>query len=675
MAQIPLGNFGNVMPQSGQGRVLDTGAGQVGQSLNTLAQVGQQASAKQLNEQQRIQDEKDEYAFNVEASKYSAQYQDTLTETKQKLVTGELNEQSAKDYLQLKNDELRSNFEGFIPEKQKNKFNYYTEKTFIDSQQIIKPLAYETEKNKINADFEQVSEATLKLENREQAEALFNATLARNPVLTPEQRVTQLDQWKQRRDLTDGKGVLSNLETAKDIEGLQKVHDDVDSIFPNMKVETRDAYKTQIQNAIDRLNHEQAVAQQKALNEAKQIANDFSTDAYTGFPISAERTDAVLAKVAGTEYEAQVREDLAMNKEAQAFRKLSPLEQERRISSITTSLEGTPQSDGSLLQRQLNMFKAISTTTKQRANNDPMALLPNVGHVAPELIGTGKANFKQAQLTTQILAENKQKNGGVGSLIQWNTSERKAFTDRYFDATPQQQRTMLTDLTKMVGDNKDAQLEYFKLISPNNPYDYVGVAKLNQMDVVLHGTNVRVADLILEGKHLLKTGEDKLLGSQKEFENQVASEFGNSTTKGQLEYRTYANMAYSAYIGLAKHYPDKIKVDEKGKPFINKELAKQAFDVTTGGTYKQKFGKNTNTVFMPYGYTQDTFQDYLEEHFRTTFKKETGIVYDLDILNEYAVRRKAGYNHLFEFVQPNGVVLNNPRNGKPYFIAIPPIQK
>ena len=77
---------------------------------------------------------------------------------------------------------------------------------------------------------------------------------------------------------------------------------------------------------------------------------------------------------------------------------------------------------------------------------------------------------------------------------------------------------------------------------------------------------------------------------------------------------------------------------------------------------------------MPYGYTQDTFQDYLEEHFRTTFKKETGIVYDLQVLDDYAIRRKSGYNHLFEFVQPNGTVLNNPRTGKPYFIAIPPKQ-
>lgn len=679
MAQIPLGNFGQVMPQAQAGRVLDTSAGYIGQAVNQLGQVGQQVSAKKLNEAQKIQDEKDEYFFNTQAAKYGADYTDVVTDTKNKLVTGEFTEDSAKAYLRQQTDKLAATYRSTLPDTKHDKFNYYTEKMFFDSEANVKPIATETARRAVNADFEAVNEATLKIENREQASSLFKATVDRNPYLTPEQRIKTVEEWNQRRDLTEGKGVLNALENKADVNGLEQVRDNVDSIFPFMKVETRDAYKGQIDSAIDRINRANEVAKNKANNEAKQLANDFRTDAYTGYPISAERTQAVLDKVSGTEFEAQVREDLALNKDAQKFRKLSPLEQEREYNSLTSQLENTPQSDGSLLQKQLNMYKGIMSTAKQRATNDPVGQIQSqtgkrLYTVSPEQIGTGQIDFKEAQITTQMLADNKKNNGDVGSLIQWNTSERKAFTDLYFKAMPQKQRAMLTDLTKMTGNNKDAQLEYFKLVSPNNPYDYVGIAKLNQMDVILHGTNVRVADTILEGKQLLKTGEDKLLGNQKEFENQIASEFGNATTKGQLEYRTYANMAYSAYLGLAKRYPNKIKVDENGKPLINKELAKEAFDATSGGTFKQKFGKNTNSVFMPYGYTQDTFQDYLEEHFRTTFRKQTGVVYDLDILNNYAVRRIEGYNHVFGFISPTGAVLTNPKNGKPYYIGIPPKQ-
>lgn len=250
MANIPLGNFGNVMPQAQAGRVLDTGAGQVAQAVGNVSQVAQQYAVKE----QKIQEEKDQYQFNIEASKYGAEYQDYITETKQKLVTGEYDEATAKAYLRQRTDELAQNYVGRIPEKQKERFNFYSEKMYNDSQAGIKPLAYETERRSINADFEQVGEATLKIENRDQAFALYEDTVKRNPVLTPEQRTESLQKWNERRDLSDGKGVLSNLEAQADITALQELHKNVDTVFPHMKVETRDAYKANIESAIDRIN-------------------------------------------------------------------------------------------------------------------------------------------------------------------------------------------------------------------------------------------------------------------------------------------------------------------------------------------------------------------------------------------------------------------------------------
>ncbi|MGR3979030.1 hypothetical protein FW754_15465 [Acinetobacter sp. 1207_04] len=681
MAQIPMGNFGNLMPQAQAGRVLDTGAGHIAQAINNIGQIGQQVSATKLNEAQKIQDEKDEYFFNTQAAKYGSDYTDVVTDTKNKLITGELNEGTAKAYLRKKSDELSETYRQTLPNIKHDKFNYYTEKMYFDSEANVKPLAYEVEKRAINADFEQVGEATLKIENREQALALIRNTIERNPVLTPEQRTKSLEEWNQRRDLSDGKGVLNALENKADVEGLTKVRDDVDRIFPHMKVETRDAYKAQIDSAIDRINKANEIAQTKVNNEAKQLANDLRTDAYTGYPISAERTDAVLAKVTGTEYEAQVREDLALNKDAQKFRKLSPLEQERTISNLTTQLENTPQSDASLLQKQLSMYQGISNASKTRANNDPVGQIQSqtgtkLYTVTPEQIGTGNIDFKQAQITTQMLLDQKTKNGGVGSLIQWNTTERKAFGDRYHDASPQKQRAMLTDLTNMAGDSKEAQKEYFSLIAgEKNAYDYVGIANLNKMGIRLNGTNIQAADVALEGKESINRQQDKLLANEQVFYNQIQSEFGNAVASGSNEHSAYGHMAYSIYIGLAKRDPSLIKVDENSKPLINKDLAKRAFNIATGGTYKQSFGKNTNSVFMPYGYSQESFRDYLEDHFRTTFRKETGIVYDMSgVIDDYAIRRKQGYNHLFEFVQPNGKVFKNPKTGKDYFIAIPPKQ-
>ena len=225
----------------------------------------------------------------------------------------------------------------------------------------------------------------------------------------------------------------------------------------------------------------------------------------------------------------------------------------------------------------------------------------------------------------------------------------------------------------MAGKNKEAQKEYFSLIGgEKNAYDYMGIAKLNQLDITLHNTNIRAAEVALEGKQILSSGQASILGAEKEFHNAIQSEFGNATAIGTVEHRAYQNLAYSIYLGLAKRGENIIIRDEKGNPIINKEMAKQAFDIATGGTYKQKLGKNTNYIFMPYGYSQTSFTDHINEHFRTTFRKETGVVVDMNPLREYALRRKQGYNHLFEFVTPQGKVFKNPKTGTDYFISIPP---
>lgn len=231
---------------------------------------------------------------------------------------------------------------------------------------------------------------------------------------------------------------------------------------------------------------------------------------------------------------------------------------------------------------------------------------------------------------------------------------------------------MLTDLTKMAGKNKEAQKEYFSLIGgEKNAYDYMGIAKLNQLDVTLHGTNIRAAEVALEGKQILNQGQASVLGVEKEFHNAIQSEFGNAAAIGTNEHRAYQNLAYSIYLGLAKRGENIIKRDDKGNPIINKEMAKQAFDIASGGTYKQKLGKNTNYIFMPYGFTQTSFEDHIQNHFRTQYRKETGFLPpDENILKTHVVQPVQGFPNWFKFIGHDGQPLKNPKTAKAYVIKI-----
>lgn len=80
-------------------------------------------------------------------------------------------------------------------------------------------------------------------------------------------------------------------------------------------------------------------------------------------------------------YEVEVKEAIALNKDAQKFRNASPIEQERSIARLTSELENSPQDDATLLQKKLNVFKSIAATSKQRANDDPVAAVQSqTGH-------------------------------------------------------------------------------------------------------------------------------------------------------------------------------------------------------------------------------------------------------------------------------------------------------
>ena len=113
-----------------------------------------------------------------------------------------------------------------------------------------------------------------------------------------------------------------------------------------------------------------------------------------------------------------------------------------------------------------------------------------------------------------------------------------------------------------------------------------------------------------------------------------------------------------------------IKTDDKGNPLIDKDLAKRAFGIATGGTYKQKLGKNTNHIFMPYGFTQDSFEDYVDNHFRTQYRKETGFLPPTNVLKDNVILPIEGFPGWYKFVGHDGKVMKNPKTAKAYVIKI-----
>lgn len=74
---------------------------------------------------------------------------------------------------------------------------------------------------------------------------------------------------------------------------------------------------------------------------------------------------------------------------------------------------------------------------------------------------------------------------------------------------------------------------------------------------------------------------------------------------------------------------------------------------------------------MPYGFTQTSFEDHIQNHFRTQYRKETGhLPPSENLLKTHVVQPVPNANGWFMFIQPNGKVMKNLKTAKPYIMRI-----
>src|SRR5690606_1565512 len=98
-----------------------------------------------------------------------------------------------------------------------------------------------------------------------------------------------------------------------------------------------------------------------------------------------------------------------------------------------------------------------------------------------------------------------------------------------------------------------ARSEYMALIGGEKTVnDYVGIAQLKKLDVYVPGTNLKAANLALEGKQIITQGQHVVLGDPKQFILGISQHFGNTSAVSSPERVAYQNIAYSIYLGLAK---------------------------------------------------------------------------------------------------------------------------
>lgn len=250
MARIPLGNFGNVMPQAAQGRVIDTGGQYVAQAVSNLSQAVQNYGEVE----NKLQAQEDEHQYNLEVPRYKAEAEETYKAINQDVATGVLTPDEAEKVWGEKSASLIDSYKSRIPLSRTKQFEELGASTYYGGVPNLRDTGFKVGVQKQQTEAAISVEATLKNPNREEgyteASLIFN-----NPKLgySEAQRTEKLYEWNNKRDASEAGNSVDVAVTSKDINKLQSISDGIDKSYPHLTIEQRDSIKGQIGTHITRI--------------------------------------------------------------------------------------------------------------------------------------------------------------------------------------------------------------------------------------------------------------------------------------------------------------------------------------------------------------------------------------------------------------------------------------
>ncbi|HAV4576058.1 hypothetical protein E5H25_18210 [Acinetobacter baumannii] len=368
-----------------------------------------------------------------------------------------------------------------------------------------------------------------------------------------------------------------------------------------------------------------------------------------------------------------MRQSLEANKAAIDFRKLPPSQQESQINQLKAQLKNTDSDDPSSLKARLDMFQTIANEAKALATSDAASAYTqrtgqSLYRVETSQLINGQFDVKQAQSSVDSLRR-QQKELGYGSLNPFTTTQQKEVREKFHDSDINTQKVMIQNLAKIAGTDNEARKQMYDMIYQGRANVYSGINQLAIKDVHIPGSNIKAADLALEGLQLQANGVDKTLApSIDSFKTKLAEEAGNALQVGTPEFEAYANLIYSTYVAYVKRTG--VQLDDKGKPRLDERAYQQSQSLITGGYYKQKVGSVSNTVPVPYGMGPTEFGEKVEEQVVGGYYHDTGVRIPRGFMNTHALRKLPGTSNQYMFIGPDGKPHINPRTNKPYIKAI-----
>ncbi|EXI08813.1 hypothetical protein [Acinetobacter baumannii] len=642
--RIPISR-GREAPQAQmQSFTPNTGLAEIGRSIGGAIQARddqqrqQEVTAKNLELFNNQLAEK-EGKLKLDES-LSTDFNDKVVDIKNRLGNGVITTQQADEELNTWSNAKFSELQNSLPGHAQEDLKKYWDSNVTRQRTSFLPLQLRADEQKGGVLADRFFDVATRMD-REAGKEYLLKNIVGLP-LSEAQKSELTNKYETTRDITDINSRITTAIAQNSVEGLQEVATGLKD-YKFIDGQTVQKYQTEIQSKITTLQQRQQVQENKRINEAEKVVNEFIQSTLTGRPLDLKYQNDVEQAVKGTPSEAEYQFYKKQSADFMRFQGLTTDQQLTEINSRKAKMKNSSSADPVAENKILATYQSIYDNKLKTAKENPTQALREKGIELPEVnpltLKVNPSDFAKNIVTIgsyQVAQRDKDPNATIKPIP---NEALPAAKQAWEEATVDQKLNLISSMIAQTKGVKDGVKIWGAALGQlgggNSNYVMAGGAKANGY----RSTEGReLANSIVIGTQLLKNKQ--LIMPKEDDMREAFNKYVGQTLTG-----TNANNAYEVFKAV---YAD--TMNERGFSHSSKDEAPNekilntALGMATGGVYTQPTsfrnyrGDKVSDwkVTKPYGITDDAFEAQLEKGYQT-ISKQTGI--SVNDLKEFRLRQ------------------------------------
>ena len=628
MAKIPMGNFGNALPEVQQTHLPQNNLSDLGQAVGNASRVIAQKAQQQDQEQRQneVANKVAELNNNQLAEQkaqlhvddaYSTQFSDAYADIKNRVGNGVISAQDANAELTQKSDEIFKTLEPNIPDAFKQTMRDSWNSSVNKSRSSFAPLQIKADEQMQLTNLSDASQIYGRYQDQEQGRQRFDSYVDKLNI-SEAQKAESKTKFRATQEYNGVQRSITDATTLQDPNALTTIESTLSDKTYLTEEQTQGirkqilSVKTSIQNKLD-------AQENRRISESGKVLNDFKTQVMSGLPLDDTYIANVKTAVAGTPNEGEFGLYNAHYDKIQQFSNLSAPDQLKQINEFEQQVQSTKTSNPADIKKLLGVYQSIYDQKKKQNETDPNQSAQSKGlEVKPTTamdLRMNPSNFIGNVVHNGINLVSMQKTDGTIKMLPIGPADLPNAKQEWEAKTPVQKLDFIGQLinqTKGVtGGNKVWGAVLGQLGNKDNIYVSAGVAKMNN----LHSTDgIDVATSIIRG-HALQQSKNFYLPK----EDDLRSAF--NTYVGQTVQGTASDQQYAVFKSLYADLANESGTVHTKDSTPDEEVLNSALALSTGGIYTQSGsftralgGKSSDwKVAKPYGMEDQIFENRIEQ--------------------------------------------------------------